>query len=252
MGNPNRRAVPVKPAAVAEPDVQPLPSPGPALCNGACGVNNLHEQGKTWNIGEQDLPTVIKVKHKALTEGLEHHKFHEARAARQGLVRFYSIHGAHDESAIEVLPIVPDRPKRCKNPDCLVKQLHDDKIYPADPQGLPYIVAKDLLLNFWTHHGAEDGSEFASVVPSLPEKCQDPLCPSEITAHADKVFEYGDRGLPPLVKSNAAILRKMEERHEYWVDSKAHKTNSGFFAVHLPDRHHAVRGTAPVINEGNS
>ena len=84
MGNPNRRAIPVKPAAVAKPEIEPLPSPGPALCNGACGVNNLHEQSKTWNIGDQDLPTVIKVKHKALTEGLEHHKFHEARAARRG------------------------------------------------------------------------------------------------------------------------------------------------------------------------
>ena len=83
MGNPNRRAVPVQPAAVAKPDIQPLPSPGPALCDGACGVNNLHEQDKTWNIGDADLPTVIRVKHKALTEGLEEHKFQEARAARR-------------------------------------------------------------------------------------------------------------------------------------------------------------------------
>ena len=188
-------------------------------------------------------------------------------------MRFYSFHGPHDESAIEVLPIIPDLPKRCRNPSCQVKQLHDDKIYPADPQGLPYIVAKcqkdllpafqrgdyvqavkcrDLLLNFWTHHGPEDGSGLAAMVPCLPAKCRDRLCPSEITAHADKAFEHGDRDLPPLIRLNAATLRKMHDRHEYWVDSEAHKTNSGFFAVHLPDRHHSVRGTAHVINEGNS
>ena len=264
MGNPNARGGPSSRAPASKPaQLRPLPAQPIQCMNSECRVTTGHE-AKKYNADDRDLPRIVQVKRAALDEALAAGNLNQARSNRDWLVRFYTIHGAEDGSALDALPEIPAKPTRCRVPDCPVTAYHINKVFAVGAEDLPnktktakkdfekalnngnYAYALDIrgfLERFWTVHGPTDGSALASI-PTLPTQCQDPLCPVTGEPHADKGFKQWARArdLPRIIKDYEARVQKVYDRYEKWQDMEENKVLNSFFAIHGTATHDANGG----------
>ena len=253
MGNPNQRSNIATRPQVARKAKQPapLPKPQPTQCtSGACPIINYHVE-KTYTAKDRDLPEIVKIKHAALSETLATGRFAEARAARGFLEHFYCIHGPADGSAVDALPQVPEKPKKCKDANCPVDRYHHEKTFEANSEDLPLIVknkqkhlddalktgeyghavaSRGFLERFFAVHGPSVLGTLPEL-PSPPGQCQNKLCPVT-TWHADKAYGQHARDLPRLVKGWMARTWVIDSEMGDWAGSREQKLLNEFWSVH--------------------
>ena len=254
MGNPNQRSgMKAQPQAVQsakQPSPEPLPPVPPQCTSDACRVLNYHVD-KTYNVGDRDLPDIVKIKQAALNEALTARNFPEARKIWKFLERFYTHHGPADGSALLALPQIPEKPKPCKHPKCPVAKYHHEKSFKADAQDLPFIIkdnqkrlldalkdsdydnavaTRRFIERFFAVHGP-------SVLPTLPalpphpKRCENKLCPVPAW-HADKVYHADAKDLPYAVKRWTARTWEIDSKMGDWVGSPEQKLLNEFWSVH--------------------
>lgn len=264
MGNPNARGGPSSRAPASKSaQLRPLFAQPIQCTDSNCRVTTGHE-AKQYKVDDSDLPRIVQVKHAALNEALTAGNLNQARSNREWLVRFYTIHGSEDESALEALPELPARPTRCRNSNCPVTAYHIDRIFGVDAGDLPkkieaakkdfekalnngnYSFALDIrgfLERFWSVHGPADRSAL-TYIPALPAQCTDPLCPVSEEPHADKSFKQWARArdLPQIIKGYESCVQKVYDRYEKWQDMEENGVLNSFFAVHGTATHHAIGG----------